>query len=126
LAQLQVFVPYSKINMYHRELLQRLKNHEDKHLIRTRYAILKKSHKQINIYGKPLINFCSNDYLAIANHRAILLAFKKGIDRYGFGSGASPLVSGYSTAHAELEEIFAAFLNREKAILFNSGYHANI
>jgi 8-amino-7-oxononanoate synthase len=112
--------------MFNHELLQRLKNHEAKHLVRTRYAISNKSHNKIQIDDRPFLNFCSNDYLAITNHPTILLAFKKGIDRYGFGSGASPLVSGYSKVHRELEEAFAAFLNREKAILFNSGYHANI
>lgn len=106
--------------------LQKLKKHDTRHLTRVRHTIANKNHMQIMIDGKPFINFCSNDYLNIANHPAITKSFKQGIDTYGLGSGASALVSGYTKAHAALEEAFATFLNRERALLFNSGYHANL
>lgn len=74
---------------------------------------------------KNQINFCSNDYLRIGQHPAVKQAFIDGIHQYGLGSGASALVCGYSPAHQMLEERFAEFLQRDRAILFNSGYHAN-
>lgn len=73
-----------------------------------------------------LINFCSNDYLGVSRHPLVLQAFSDGAKKYGLGSGSSALVCGYHREHAELEEQFAAFLRRDRAILFNSGYHANI
>lgn len=72
-----------------------------------------------------LINFCSNDYLGLANHRDIALAFKAGVDRFGVGSGASHLVCGHNIAHAELEEKLATFVNRQRALFFSTGYMAN-
>lgn len=80
----------------------------------------------IEIGGKPLINFCSNDYLGLANHPAIAAAFKRGVDEYGVGSGASQLVCGHSEAHAKLEEQLAIFTGRERALVFSNGYMANL
>lgn len=72
------------------------------------------------------LDFCSNDYLRLSRHPLVLAAYHEGIERYGLGSGASPHVSGYTDAHAELENEFARYLKRDAAILFNSGYHANL
>jgi len=80
----------------------------------------------IEIGGKPLINFCSNDYLGLANHPAITAAFKRGVDEYGVGSGASQLICGHSKVHAELEEQLAVFTGRERALVFSNGYMANL
>ncbi|MDB2360184.1 8-amino-7-oxononanoate synthase, partial [Porticoccaceae bacterium] len=71
-------------------------------------------------------NFCSNDYLGLADNKAIASAFKQGIETYGVGSGASHLISGHSKAHQELEEQLAEFTGRPKALLFSSGYMANM
>lgn len=73
-----------------------------------------------------LLNFTSNDYLAISQHPKIRQAFSDGAQKFGLGSGSSALISGYHAVHAELEQRFAEFLNRDRALLFNSGYHANI
>jgi 8-amino-7-oxononanoate synthase len=73
-----------------------------------------------------MINFCSNDYLNLSTHPKVIKAFRQGAQQYGLGSGASPSVSGYTFAHHQLEEKLAEFLQRDKAILFNSGYHANL
>ncbi len=81
--------------------------------------------KQI-IDGKECLTFCSNDYLGLANHPDVVEAFKKAVDEYGVGSGASHLVNGHSKAHHQLEEELAEFTGRERALLFSTGYMANL
>jgi 8-amino-7-oxononanoate synthase len=78
------------------------------------------------IDGRELLNFCSNDYLGLANHPEIIAAFKKGADEYGVGSGAAHLVNGHSRAHHALEEELAEFTGRPRALLFSTGYMANL
>jgi 8-amino-7-oxononanoate synthase len=75
--------------------------------------------------GRDYLNFSANDYLGLADHPAIKAAFKEGIDRHGAGAGASPLVTGYSRAHQELEETLAEWLGVEAVLLFNCGFSAN-
>ncbi|MBH43855.1 MAG: 8-amino-7-oxononanoate synthase [Gammaproteobacteria bacterium] len=75
---------------------------------------------------KKYISFASNDYLGLANNKKIKKAFIKGIDKYGIGSGASPLISGYTSAHQYLENELAEYLGFESALICNSGYLANI
>lgn len=96
------------------------------HLQRSRRIFEERLDSRALVDGKTLINFCSNDYLNIAGHTAVKKAFKRGADIHGLGSSGSALISGYSTSHAKLEEAFAAFLQRDRALLFNSGYHANL
>ncbi|MCW8930578.1 MAG: 8-amino-7-oxononanoate synthase, partial [Gammaproteobacteria bacterium] len=81
-------------------------------------------HLQSN--GKKVLSFCSNDYLGLANHPEIAKELKKGIDTYGVGSGAAHLVSGHSRAHHELEEALAKYTGRSRALLFSTGYMANL
>jgi len=76
--------------------------------------------------GREVINFSSNNYLGIANHPALAAAAKAAIDRYGCGSGASRLISGNMTLHEELETKIAQFKNTEAALVFNSGFQANV
>ena len=76
--------------------------------------------------GREVVNFSSNNYLGIANHPALAEAAKKAIDCYGCGSGASRLISGNMTLHEELENRIAAFKGTEAALVFNSGFQANI
>jgi len=76
--------------------------------------------------GRELLGFCSNDYLGLANDPRVVAALCEGATRYGAGSGASHLVSGHSRAHHELEEALAAFTGRARALLFSSGYAANL
>jgi len=73
-----------------------------------------------------LINFCSNDYLGLSAHPEVVQAFADAVMKYGVGSGASHLVSGHSMAHEILEEAVAAFTGREKALVFSTGYMANM
>lgn len=75
---------------------------------------------------KNLLSFCSNDYLGLAHHPAIAEQLKQGVNKYGVGSGAAHLVSGHSRAHHELEETLAEYTGRDRALLFSTGYMANL
>jgi 8-amino-7-oxononanoate synthase len=76
--------------------------------------------------GRQLINFGSNDYLSLANDSRLADAVSEALQRYGWGSGASPLVTGYSELHEQLERELAAFEHAEAALLFTTGYAANL
>jgi 8-amino-7-oxononanoate synthase len=106
-------------------LQQELQGRKNKNLYRTCRIVKRIDAKQVIINNKSYIDFASNDYLGLHKHPEIIQALYCGIDKYGFGSGASPLISGYSDAHALLEQEFAAWLGFDKAIIFNSGYCAN-
>jgi 8-amino-7-oxononanoate synthase len=80
-------------------------------------AIVEGSHRTV---------FCSNDYLGLAHHPRVIAALRDGAARYGVGSGASHLVTGHGIEHHALEEELAAFTGRERALLFSTGYMANI
>lgn len=95
-------------------------------LLRKRQCIEEKNHNHIVIDGKALINFSSNDYLSISSDDKIKTALKEGAEKFGLGSSASALICGYHSPHQALEEKFAAFLKRERALLFSSGYLANL
>ncbi len=73
-----------------------------------------------------VINFCSNDYLGLAKHPSVLGAFQDAAAKYGVGSGASHLVTGHGPEHEALEEALAAFTGRAKALVFSTGYMANM
>src|SRR5262245_39835887 len=81
---------------------------------------------RIEIGGQSLVNFGSNDYLGLASDPRILAAARAALDEYGWGSGASPLVTGRSELHAELERKLAEFEGTEAALLFPTGYAANV
>lgn len=79
----------------------------------------------ITVEGRKVLLLCSNDYLGLAGHPALGTAACAAVERFGFGSGASRLISGTSVLHEELERRIAAFKGTESALLFNSGYAAN-
>lgn len=81
---------------------------------------------EIKVDGQAYLSFCSNDYLGLANHPQIKAAAIESIQRYGFGSGASHLVIGHHLEHALLEKDLAEFTGRDRAIVFSSGYMANM
>ena len=95
-------------------------------LYRERKTVASAQGAEVIVDGKKYLNFCSNDYLGLANHPAILAAFKKAADEYGVGSGASHLVCGHTALHHELEEKLAEFTGRPRALLFSTGYMANL
>jgi len=76
--------------------------------------------------GREVANFSSNDYLGLANHPRLRAAAHASIDAFGVGAGASPLVSGHMAAHQQAEERFARFCGLPSALLFASGYAANL
>jgi 8-amino-7-oxononanoate synthase len=80
----------------------------------------------IEIDGKPYLSFASNDYLGLANHPALIAAARDSLLRWGLGSGASPLVTGHFEIHQQAEQALAAFVDRPAALLFGSGYSANL
>ena len=82
--------------------------------------------RRVILKGKSLLNFCSNDYLGLASNPQIIESFRLGAEKYGVGSGASPLVCGRSSAHRGLEEAVAELTQRDKALIFSSGYLANL
>jgi 8-amino-7-oxononanoate synthase len=81
---------------------------------------------EVQIDGRRYVDFSSNDYLGLASHPRVVAAFQRGAERYGVGSGASALVSGYCHAHARLEEDLAVFTGRPRTLVFSSGYLANL
>lgn len=95
-------------------------------LYRQRRTVASAQQPQLNVDGKSLIAFCSNDYLGLANHPQVKQAFLTAAERYGVGSGASHLVNGHSHEHHALEEELAAFTGRARALLFSTGYMANL
>ncbi|MCZ6546995.1 MAG: 8-amino-7-oxononanoate synthase [Deltaproteobacteria bacterium] len=80
----------------------------------------------ISLDGQEVLNLSSNNYLGLANHPAMRAAAKEAIDRYACGSGASRLISGNMTLHLELEESIAKLKGAEAALVFNSGFQANV
>jgi len=103
-------------------------------LERLREANLYRSRRVLNgpqgvrpvIDGRAMLSFCSNDYLGLAAHPDLVQALREGAERYGVGSGAAHLVSGHGEAHHALEQALAAFTRRPRALLFSTGYMANI
>lgn len=76
--------------------------------------------------GKPVLLLCSNNYLGLADHPAVREAAADAAMRWGVGAGGSRLVSGTMTIHRRLEERLASFERRQAALLFGSGYLANL
>jgi len=106
-----------------RDALQRLRA---QHLYRTRRVLESPQGVEVRVDGENLLSFCSNDYLGLASDARVIAALQGGAQRYGAGSGASHLVTGHSLAHHALEEELAAFVGAERALLFSTGYMANL
>ncbi|HYK25777.1 MAG TPA: 8-amino-7-oxononanoate synthase [Steroidobacteraceae bacterium] len=81
---------------------------------------------EVIVEGRRLVNFCGNDYLALSRHPAVGAALREAAARWGVGSGASHLVTGHGLEHERLEEALAAYVGRERALLFSTGYMANL
>ena len=94
-------------------------------LFRSRQAIQGATGTLIKVDGQHYINFASNDYLGMRQSMDVMQGWVAGISEFGGGSGASPLVTGYTQAHQDLESYLADALGREQVLLFNSGFAAN-
>lgn len=108
------------------ELRQALTALRDDGLYRQRRTLATPCGPVVEVDGRSLISFCSNDYLGLANDPALIDAACAGAQRWGVGSGASHLVSGHLAPHAALEDRLAAFTGFAQALLFSTGYLANL
>ena len=96
------------------------------HLRRRRRVVLPAGGARLQVDGQTLLAFCSNDYLGLAHHPALIEAACAGARQFGVGAGASPLVSGHSAANEALEHELAAFVQLPRALYFYAGYATNI
>jgi 8-amino-7-oxononanoate synthase len=95
-------------------------------LLRQRRMLQSPQAPHITVDGKSYLAFCSNDYLGLANHPKLITALQQGAQQHGVGAGAAHLVSGHGTAHHQLEHELAAFVGKPAALLFSTGYMANL
>ncbi len=109
-----------------KDLTAELNRRRAAHLYRSRRPLCCAQAPELQIDGRTLLGFCSNDYLGLAAHPEVVAALQRGADQYGVGSGAAHLVTGHSAAHHALEEELADFTGRPRALLFSTGYMANI
>ncbi|WP_353228909.1 8-amino-7-oxononanoate synthase [Pseudomonas qingdaonensis] len=108
------------------DLSARLEQRRAAALYRQRPLLQSPQGPQVMVDGTPLLAFCSNDYLGLANHPEVIDAWRAGAERWGVGGGASHLVIGHSSPHHELELALAEFTGRPRALLFTTGYLANL
>jgi 8-amino-7-oxononanoate synthase len=111
-------------------LARALREIEQQHLIRVRSTIdaFGEDGRRVSLTtrGRQLIDFSGNDYLGLAHHPEVAAAMCGAASRSGGGSGASHLVTGHGLEHAKLEDELADFVGRERALLFSTGYMANL
>lgn len=108
------------------DLATRLNERRNAHLYRQRPHLQSPQGPEVMVEGERLLAFCSNDYLGLANHPDVIAAMQQGAAKWGVGGGASHLVLGHSTPHHALEEALAEFTRRPRALLFSTGYMANL
>jgi 8-amino-7-oxononanoate synthase len=99
---------------------------EQAHLYRRRLVLDSPQGAEVVVDGRRLLSFCSNDYLGLANDSRVIAALQRGAGQYGVGSGASHLVTGHCRAHHALEEELADFVGARRALLFSTGFMANL
>jgi len=95
-------------------------------LLRTRSLLESAQGAHVRVNGRELVSFCSNDYLGLAADPALAEAALAAIKEYGVGAGASHLVTGHHRLHHEFEQAFASFVGKPAALLFSTGYMANL
>lgn len=103
-----------------------LKRQKERHRLRTLESTSSAQGRVIKIDGQSLLNFSSNDYLGLSGHPEVCAAAAQSASTHGVGSGASALLSGRSDLHVELENRIAEYTERDRALLFSSGYLANL
>ncbi|GMQ97009.1 MAG: 8-amino-7-oxononanoate synthase [Gammaproteobacteria bacterium] len=107
-------------------IAQTLSQLREQSLYRRRQIVYGPQGPELEVGGRRLLAFSSNDYLGLANHPRVIQAFHDGAVRYGVGSGASQLITGHTAAHHALEEELAAFFDRPRVLVFSTGYMANL
>ena len=109
-----------------RDFAAELENRKQAGLYRTRRLISGPQQPALVSDGVPLLSFCSNDYLGLANHPDIIRAATDAMPDTGLGGAASHLICGHHDAHHQLEVRLAAFTRRSSALFFSTGYMANM
>ncbi len=107
-------------------LADELRRIEAQGLTRRRRVLESPQGAQVVVDGHEFVTFCSNDYLGLAGDPRLAAAAREGAARYGVGAGASHLILGHATAHHALEEVLAQFVRLPRALLFSTGYMANL
>lgn len=107
-------------------LSDQLRIRDEKGLKRKRLILDGPQETHVTIAGREYLAFCSNDYLGLANHPELIQSACEGARRYGVGASASHLINGHTAAHHELEKALASFTGFPNALLFSTGYMANI
>ena len=110
----------------HAELAAELAQLEQRGLLRHRRVLETPQSARVTVDGREYVAFCSNDYLGLAADPELIEAARQGASRFGVGAGASHLILGHFAAHHELEECLAAFTGLPRALLFSTGYMANL
>ncbi|MBD1557916.1 8-amino-7-oxononanoate synthase [Vibrio sp. S9_S30] len=110
---------------FRQRIRNQLKQREENGLTRRLSTLSGGNRVRFQLGGHTYVNFSSNDYLGLATDKSLIKAWQDGLDHYGAGSAASPLVTGHSRAHRCLEESLCCWLNFDRAILFSSGFSAN-
>ncbi|HAS8148503.1 TPA: 8-amino-7-oxononanoate synthase [Vibrio vulnificus] len=110
---------------FNERIAQALKQRRKQGLNRQSEVIFSGNQTVLEHQGKRYINFSANDYLGLANDQSLVRAWQQGLSLYGCGSGASPLVTGYTPAHSNLAASLCDWLGYESATLFGSGFSAN-
>lgn len=108
------------------DVKQRLEALKKKHLYRTETVIEIAEGDRVRINGKWYISFTSNDYLGFSQHPEVKSSAVRALEQYGVGSGGSRLMCGTSELHQRLEQLIADFTGHEAAMVFNSGFAANV
>lgn len=108
------------------DLQQKLQHIKSQNLYRRRRVLQSPQGVEVQIDGERLLSFCSNDYLGLAADPRVIEAAQWGTKQYGVGAGASHLVTGHTTPHHNLEQELAEFIGAERALVFSTGYMANL
>ena len=108
-----------------KDLAKGLQQRREQSLYRSRRITGSPQQPVMQIDGRTVISFCSNDYLGLANHPGIIYAFQTAASEFGVGSGAAHLINGHSRHHHALEEALADFTGYPRCLLFSTGYMAN-
>jgi 8-amino-7-oxononanoate synthase len=108
------------------DLTRNLEKHKDAGLYRSRKTSSSPQGVRVVVDGTEYLSFCSNDYLGLATHPELINALCDSARSWGVGAGASHLLGGHSEPHEALEQLFAKFMGAERALLFSTGYMANL
>jgi 8-amino-7-oxononanoate synthase len=108
------------------ELQDELDERAAKGLLRSRRTVSSPQSTRLVVDGKPYLSFCSNDYLGLANQPQLIKALQQGAEEFGVGAGAAHLVNGHFSSHEQLETELATFVGKPAALLYSTGYMANL